>query len=70
MTFKTEHAKKKEARDAAVYKEWQELTANPENSKTAVSEHLMKKYGVYSRATIWQMCRRAEARLKAQAENN
>lgn len=66
MTLKTECQKRLEARDAAVYKDWLELSANPENSKTAISKHLMKKYGVYSRSTIWAMCKRAEARLKAQ----
>ncbi len=57
-----------EARDAAVYREWQKLSANPENKKTAIAKYLMGKYEVYSRATIWKMCRRAEARLKKAQE--
>lgn len=65
MTLKTENQKKQEATDAAIYRDWLKLTANPENSRTVAAERLMKKYGK-CRSTIWKACTRAEARLKAQ----
>ena len=65
MTLKTENQKKQEATDAAIYRDWLKLTANPENSRTVVTERLMKKYGKCS-STIWKARNRAEARLKAQ----
>lgn len=57
MTLKTAFQKRKEKRDAMIYAEYSELAANPENSKIAISEHLMRKYKIRSRATIWAICK-------------
>lgn len=65
MALLTKLQKEAERLDAVVYREWTKLTANPNNSKTAVAEELMRKHGVKSRSTIWKMCKRAEARIQA-----
>ena len=39
-------------------------------SKTVVTEHLMKKYGIHSQGTIYLIRRRVEERLKSKEVNN
>lgn len=64
MTLKTKHQQITEAREAAIYKEWNRLRANPNSMKTAIAEALMEKYGIYSRATVYQIVKRVEKRMK------
>lgn len=61
--FKTEHQRKKEAREDALYAEYVELTSDPAKSKMAINEYLMKKYDVYGVATLYNMVRRAKQRM-------
>lgn len=63
MTFKTNYQKKQEAKDMAVYSEFMELAANPENAIGAINAHLMKKYDINSPSTIWVIRKRVEKRL-------
>lgn len=62
--MKTEFKKEKEARELEIYREWKELTAEPGSMATAVDDFLMKKYSIFSRATIWNIRNRVENRLK------
>lgn len=61
--FKTEHQRKKEAKEDALYAEYVELTSDSAKSKMAINEYLMKKYDVYGVATLYNMVRRAKQRM-------
>lgn len=62
--FKTECQIEREKRDLAIYREYDELMAVKGQSRTLVTEHMMKKYGIHSAGTIYVIRRRVEARLK------
>ncbi len=62
--FKTECQKEREERDLAIYNEYNELMSVEGQSRTLVTEHLMKKYNVHSQGTIYIIRRRVEAKLK------
>lgn len=64
QVFKTVYQLEKEAKDMAIYKEWNELMQVPGQSATGVTQHLMQKYNIHSASTIWVMRQRAEKRLK------
>ncbi len=64
MIFKTDCQKEREERDLAIYKEYNELMSVEGQSRTLVTEHLMKKYNVHSQGTIYVIRRRVEASLK------
>lgn len=61
--FKTDCQKEREKRDLAIYKEYTELMSVEGQSKTLVTEHLMKKYNIHSQGTIYVIRRRVEERL-------
>lgn len=62
--FASKREKEQWKRDLAIYNEFNELTADPEASKTEVTRHLMEKYGLYSEASIWHIRKRVEKKLK------
>ena len=62
--FKTECQAEREKRDLAIYDEWNKLVAVEGQSRTLVTEHLMKKY--HSGGTIYVIRKRVEKRLKAE----
>jgi len=62
--IKTECQLAREARDLAIYNDYNELTAVKGNSKVAVTDLLMKKYGIHSQGTVYIIRRRVEQRLK------
>lgn len=62
--FKTDCQREREKRDLAIYNEYTELMSVEGQSKTLVTEHLMKKYGIHSQGTIYVIRRRVEAKLK------
>lgn len=68
MIFKTPCQEEREARDLAIYNEYNELMSVKGQSKTLVMEHLMKKYGVHSIGTIYVIRRRVDARLKKEGK--
>lgn len=68
--FKTPCQTEREARDLAIYNEYNSLMTVEGQSKTVVTEHLMKKYGIHSRGTIYLIRRRVEERLKSKEVNN
>lgn len=61
--FKTEFAEAREARDLAIYNDWCAMTAVEGQSKTRVTEYLMKKYGIHSQGTIYGIRQRVAKRL-------
>lgn len=61
--IKTDFQRVKEAKELDIYNEWIELTGKDGMMKTAVEKHLMEKYGIYSRSTIFRIVRRVERRL-------
>ena len=68
--FKTQCQTEREARDLAIYNEYNSLMTVEGQSKTVVTEHLMKKYGIHSQGTIYLIRRRVEERLKSKEVNN
>lgn len=68
MLFKTDCKAKREARDLAIYNEYNELISIEGQSKTLVTEHLMKKYNIHSSGTIYVIRKRVEERMKAEGK--
>lgn len=68
MLFKTDCKAKREARDLAIYNEYNELIAIEGQSKTLVTEHLMKKYDIHSAGTIYIIRQRVEKHLKREGK--
>lgn len=62
--IKTPYQLEKEAKERAIYNEWNELMAQPGAMATAVEQHLMQKYGIYAKSTIWFIRKRVEKRLQ------
>ena len=54
----TEVQRRRTLRDANLYKEYLVLTAEPENSKTAIMGLLMKKYHIASTSTFYGIINR------------
>ena len=54
----TDAQKRRTLRDATLYKEYLELTAIPENSRTGIMQLLMKKYEIGSTATYYAIINR------------
>lgn len=67
--FKTPCQTEREARDLAIYNEYNSLMTVEGQSKTVVTEHLMKKYGIHSQGTIYLIRRRVEERLRKEGKN-
>jgi hypothetical protein len=63
-TLQTAYRKERLAREEQIYREWVSLCKNPESSKMAIYDYLMKKHKIHSHTTIWKMCKRVEKRLK------
>ena len=64
--FKTQCQTEREARDLAIYNEYNDLMSVKGQSKTVVMEHLMSKYGIHSTGTIYVILRRGEESLNKQ----
>lgn len=62
--FKTDCQREREKRDLAIYNEYTELMSVKGQSKTLVTEYLMKKYNIHSQGTIYVIRRRIEEKLK------
>ncbi|MGN0207583.1 MAG: hypothetical protein ACI4BC_10085 [Muribaculaceae bacterium] len=64
LRVKTKLQEKREARDLAIYNEYNALAANPEQSKEELNKYLMEKYGIHSTGTLYIIRKRVEERLK------
>lgn len=69
---KTKYQIDKEARERAIYDDYNKLMEQPGAMSTAVTDHLMKKYNLHSRSSIWQARTRTQLRIDEQSksENN
>ncbi len=63
---KTKLQEKREARNLAIYNEYNALASNPEQSKEELNKYLMEKYGIHSTGTLYLIRKRVEERLNAQ----
>ena len=61
--LKTPFQVEKEARELGIFNEYNELMSVAGQSATAVTEHLMQKYGIHSASTIYEIRKRVGARL-------
>ncbi len=68
LRVKTPLQEKREARDLAIYNEYNALASNPEQSKEELNRYLMEKYGIHSTGTLYLIRRRVEDRLQRQEE--
>lgn len=66
LRVKTPLQEKREARDLAIYNEYNALASNPEQSKDELNKYLMEKYDIHSTGTIYVIRQRVEARLRAE----
>lgn len=64
--FKTDCQLEREKRDRAIYDEYNALTAIEGQSRTRVNEYLMKKYGIHSVGTIYQIRARVDRAIKGE----
>lgn len=69
---KTKYQIEKEARERAIYDDYNELMKQPGAMSTAVTDHLMKKYNLHARSSIWQARKRTRQRITEQliSKNN
>lgn len=58
---RTELREEREERDIAIFNEYNDLTADPEQSRTEVNKFLMAKYNIRSTGTLYAIRKRAEA---------
>lgn len=56
----------REARDLAIYNEYNSLMETEGQSKVMAKDFLMKKYNIHSQGTIYVILKRVEQRLKGQ----
>lgn len=62
--FAKDSEQKRQERDMELYREFEELTKDPEVSRMKVTNHLMKKYKLRSASTVWNIRKRVEQTLK------
>lgn len=65
---KTTLQRKREARNLAIYNEYNELISREGQSKTVVNEYLMKKYGISSIGTLYVIRKTVGQTLKTKKE--
>ena len=67
-TLKTPCRIEKEAKDLLVAEEWDREMAKPGAMATAVNQHCMEKFGIYSPSNIWAIRKRVAKRLIEEAQ--
>lgn len=65
---KTALQEEREARDLAIFKEYNDLVSIEGQSRTEVNKYLMQKYNIRSNATLYVILKRVEERYNAQEE--
>lgn len=66
--FASKFAREKWNRDLALYKEFNKLSEEPGSSRTEITRHLMKKYGLHSESSVWYIRKKVEERLQTKVE--
>jgi len=62
LKLTTDFRTKKLARDEAIFKEYELLMSQPQAMSTMVADHIMNKYEICSRSTVWQIVKRVKAK--------
>jgi len=62
--IKTPFRIRKEARELAIYNEWNELMRQPGAMASAVDSYLREKYDLGADSTVWAIRKRVGRRLK------
>lgn len=62
---KTALQEQREARDLAIYNEYNALASNPEQSKVELGKYLMEKYNLHSSGTLYAILKRVRERIGA-----
>jgi hypothetical protein len=68
IKIKTDYRIKREAREIAIYNEWNELMKRPGAMASAVDRYLREKYGFGADSTIWSIRQRVEKKLKEEGK--
>ena len=63
---KTTLQEEREARDLAIYNEYNALVADPNQSRTQAIQYLMGKYNFHSNGTVYVILKRVEERVSAE----
>ena len=67
LVFKTQLQQEREQRDLDIFNEYNSLMKIEGQSKTLVTEHLMRKYNIHSAGTIYVIRKRVEDKLNEEA---
>ena len=67
---KTKYQIEKETRERAIYDDYNKLMEQPGAMSTAVTDHLMKKYNLHARSSIWQARTRTQLRINEQLKKD
>lgn len=65
-TLQTPFRKDKEAREKAIYEEYNKMMEEPGAQATAVNDFIMKKYGIYSVSTLYNIRKRVESQMNGE----
>lgn len=64
LRMKTPLQEEREARDLAIYEEYNVLAANPQQSRVALNEYFMGKYNIRSTGTLYTILKRVRTKLQ------
>ena len=64
IPIKTKYQLDKEKLDNEIYSEYHKLISQDGAMATAVDKHLMEKYSIHSKSTIWFIRKRVEKRME------
>lgn len=64
--LQTPFRKDKEAREKAIYEEYNKMMEEPGAQATAVNDFIMKKYGIYSVSTLYNIRKRVESQMNGE----
>jgi hypothetical protein len=67
LVFRTQLQQEREQRDLDIFNEYNSLMKIEGQSKTLVTEHLMRKYNIHSAGTIYVIRKRVENKLNEEA---
>lgn len=67
LVFRTQLQQEREQRDLDIFNEYNSLMKIEGQSKTLVTEHLMRKYNIHSAGTIYVIRKRVEDKLNEEA---
>lgn len=67
--FKTAFRLEKEAKELKIYNEYNAMMAVNGQSKTGVTDFLMRKYGIHSASTIYEIRKRVAQRLAEEGQS-